>query len=571
MTGIICVNKDKDITSFGVVAKVRGITRERKAGHTGTLDPMATGVLPVMLGGATRFLNYLPDSDKGYRAVFELGKTTDTLDITGKIISTCDVSCNTDDVKKAMQKFVGVIEQVPPMYSAKSVDGVRLYDLARQGKEIEREACRVEIKSLELMDFDESRNTYTIDVLCSKGTYIRSLIDDIGKELGCGAVMTELTRTSAMGFDISDCVTIDELQVLKDNDEGFDGVLMPLEKIFECYKRVNVTSAQGKRFFNGGALDIKRIRTQIDDNEICTVYSEEKFLGLGQHIENELKVLRVLAKRDQMNNIIDDNERIAVALGDFDGMHLAHRTVTTGAKNVIIYCVNNHFSLLQKSIFERRFPNAVFADFEEIKNQSGEEFINNTLIGRFNAGMILCGFNFKFGKNASWSAVDLRNHLEKQGIWVRILEHLDYDGMPISSTRIRKAVAQGDIKGANQMLGYNFTFESEVISGDKRGRTIGFPTINQHLPEGLIVPKYGVYESRAFIEDKEYKAFTNIGIRPSWRVDKPLCETHIFDFSGDLYGKVVRIELIDYKRAEKTFSSVEELKEQLDYDKSSIV
>ena len=121
------------------------------------------------------------------------------------------------------------------------------------------------------------------------------------------------------------------------------------------------------------------------------------------------------------------------------------------------------------------------------------------------------------------------------------------------------------------MLGYNFTFENEVIGGDRRGRTIGFPTINQHLPEGLIVPKYGVYESRTFVDGKEYKSFTNIGIRPTWRVDKPLCETHIFDFNGDLYGKTVRVELIDYKREEKIFKNVEELKEQLDYDKSSIV
>ena len=183
----------------------------------------------------------------------------------------------------------------------------------------------------------------------------------------------------------------------------------------------------------------------------------------------------------------------------------------------------------------------------------------------------MCGFNFRFGKNASWSALDMRKYLEQRDVWVRILEHLDYDGMPISSTRIRACISEGKIKDANEMLGYNFTFESKVISGDHRGRTIGFPTINQHLPEGLIVPKFGVYESRVFVDGKEYKSFTNIGIRPTWRVDEPLCETHIFDFNGDLYGKTVRVELVDYKREEKIFSSVEELKEQLNYDKSSIV
>ena len=226
---------------------------------------------------------------------------------------------------------------------------------------------------------------------------------------------------------------------------------------------------------------------------------------------------------------------------------------------------------MQKSIFEKRFPNTVFADFDEIKNMQGEEFIEKILIEKFKAGVVLCGFNFRFGKMASWSAADMREYLEKKDVWVRILEHLDFEGEPISSTRIRKALKNGDIENANSMLGYNFTFENEVIKGDKRGRTIGFPTINQHLPNGLIVPKYGVYESRAFVDGKEYKAFTNIGIRPSWRLDEPLCETHIFDFDGDLYSQVVRIELVKYKREEKIFKSVEELREQLNYDKSSIV
>lgn len=263
--------------------------------------------------------------------------------------------------------------------------------------------------------------------------------------------------------------------------------------------------------------------------------------------------------------------RKAVALGDFDGMHLAHKTVITGAQNTIIYSVNNKFSLLQKSLFEERYPNTVFADFSEIKNMDGEEFINKILLEKFSAGIVLCGYNFRFGKNASWNAMDLRNYLEKKDVWVRILEHLDYDSEPISSTRIRRAVKEGKIEQANKMLGYHFTFEAPVVEGDKRGRTIGFPTINQHLPTGLTVPKFGVYESRSYIDGRGYSSFTNIGIRPTWRVDEPLAETHIFGFEGDLYGKSIRIELIEYLREEKEFSSVEELKQQLEYDKSSII
>lgn len=299
MTGIICVNKEKDITSFGVVAKLRGITGEKKAGHTGTLDPMATGVLPVMFGGATRFLNFLPDSDKGYRATFKLGMTTDTLDITGEVTSQNEVAVNVNDVKNAMRDFVGVIDQIPPMFSAKSVDGVRLYDLAREGKIVEREACKVEIKNLDLVSFDDNEHIYQIDVLCSKGTYIRSLIDDIGKKLGCGAVMTELCRTKAMGFDLSNCVTLAELQERKDSGKGFDDVLIDIERMFDCYKKVRVSPAQSTRFFNGGALDINRVQKNIVPDEICAIYSDKnEFLGLGQRQDEELKVLRILSVRE---------------------------------------------------------------------------------------------------------------------------------------------------------------------------------------------------------------------------------------------------------------------------------
>lgn len=297
MTGIICVNKDKDITSFGVVAKVRGITREKKAGHTGTLDPMATGVLPIMLGGATRFLNFLPDSDKGYRATFVLGKTTDTLDITGNITAEYDVNVDRNDVLDVLPKFVGKIMQVPPMFSAKSVDGVRLYDLARQGKEIEREACEVEIKSLELVE--SNGNEYVIDVLCSKGTYIRSLIDDIGKVLGCGATMTELCRTRAMGFSLDDCVSIDDLQNVKDNSGDFGTFLHSVEEMFGDYERVYVSPKQAIRFCNGGALDITRVKNAPSVNIPCAVYdSEGQFLGLGENNSVELKMLRLLSRRD---------------------------------------------------------------------------------------------------------------------------------------------------------------------------------------------------------------------------------------------------------------------------------
>ena len=302
MTGIICINKPKDITSFGVVAKVRGITREKKAGHTGTLDPMATGVLPIMLGGATRFLNYLPDSDKGYKAQFLLGKTTNTLDITGEITGEYEVNVGIDDVEKALDDFHGKINQIPPMYSAVSVDGQRLYDLARKGIEVERKARKVEIKELTLVKelCSETENLYTINVICSKGTYIRTLIDDIGKKLGCGAVMTELERTLAMGFTLQNCVSLENMQERKDNELGFDDVLKSVEEMFSSYESVFVSPLQAKRFQNGAPLDANRIKKTLE-NKSYKVYSQDiGFLGLGRYNNdtNELCVERLLVKRD---------------------------------------------------------------------------------------------------------------------------------------------------------------------------------------------------------------------------------------------------------------------------------
>lgn len=292
MTGIICINKSKDITSFGVCAKMRGITGEKKCGHTGTLDPMATGVLPIMLGGATRFLDFLPESDKKYRASFILGKTTDTLDITGKITAEYPVNAGAVDVKNALNDFRGRIMQIPPMYSAVSVNGERLYDLARKGIDIERRPREVEIKLLELIG--EESGEYTIDILCTKGTYIRSLIDDIGKKLGCGAVMTSLVRTEAMGFTLNDCITLEEAEQIKSCKENFEDFLIPIDKSLDFYDSISVTPAQSIRFKNGGALDTARIKYKLKNACLYRVYSAQKeFLGLGEVSDNELKAKKI--------------------------------------------------------------------------------------------------------------------------------------------------------------------------------------------------------------------------------------------------------------------------------------
>lgn len=290
LTGFIFLDKPEDITSFTAVNKVRRVLGVKKAGHTGTLDPMATGVLPIMLGGATRFSQYLPVHDKSYRAGILLGTVTDTLDTTGEIIETNDVNVTQADIENAVKAFVGNIKQLPPMYSAVSKDGVRLYKLARQGIEIEREARDVTIYSIDIVSFVNERE-FIIDVSCSAGTYIRSLADDIGKKLGCGAVISSLRRTSANSILIEQTHTFEEIE--KAVSDGTVGeMITPCDKMLSCYPAVHISDKQSSRFTNGGELDLTRVRNCPDDG-ICRMYSpENRFLGLGK-IDRDNGILAV--------------------------------------------------------------------------------------------------------------------------------------------------------------------------------------------------------------------------------------------------------------------------------------
>lgn len=281
MTGIILLDKPKDITSFGAVARVRRICSEKKCGHTGTLDPMATGVLTIMLGGATRFCELLPSHDKAYIASFRLGTITDTLDITGKVLETREVNATAEQVREKIKDFVGDISQLPPMYSAVSINGQRLYDLARQGIEVERKAREVTVFSIDMLSENEQAGEYTISVECSSGTYIRTLIADLGEALGCGGVMTDLRRIKANGFEISQAVTLEELTAAAENGT-LENILIPVDKALEEYPVIKVTAAQAKRFRNGGELDLQRLKYPRMLGLFRIYDPEDNFMGLGE-------------------------------------------------------------------------------------------------------------------------------------------------------------------------------------------------------------------------------------------------------------------------------------------------
>lgn len=286
MTGVLILDKPAGFTSFDAVAVCRRLCHERKIGHTGTLDPMATGVLPLLLGKATRAASLLEDTDKEYEAGFRLGVATDTEDSTGKVLETSGTPVSREVLESLLPRFRGEIMQVPPMYSAVSKDGKRLYELARKGIEVERDARPVTIFKLELMEYHEETREGKLTVSCSKGTYIRTLIADLAKAAGSLGVMTALRRTKACGFTLADAITLDEAKALSEAGT-LEEKLRPVESLFVHLPTVTVSGAQAARFGNGGQLDLKRIpafrKQNPPDGEIVRVRGEKgEFLGLGQ-------------------------------------------------------------------------------------------------------------------------------------------------------------------------------------------------------------------------------------------------------------------------------------------------
>ena len=287
MDGVIILDKPQGFASFDALAVLRGLTKERKVGHTGTLDPMATGVLPLLLGRAAKAADLLPDTDKEYAARFRLGERRDTGDVTGKIVEKkegLEGLVSRAALEQAMAGFVGEIWQVPPMYSAVSVNGQRLYQLARQGIEVERPARQVVIARLELAEYDPAAGEGALWVECSKGTYIRTLIEDVAKAAGSCGTMTALRRVRACGFSEEEALSLDRLKELAGAGE-LASVLRPVEALFTEYPAVAVSPAQAVRFSNGGSLDMARLRLPriaLPQGQRLRVFGPgQRFLGLA--------------------------------------------------------------------------------------------------------------------------------------------------------------------------------------------------------------------------------------------------------------------------------------------------
>ena len=278
--GVLLVNKHKGVTSHDIVYKVRRLFGTKKVGHTGTLDPLATGVLVVLVGRAAKAAEYLVCDEKKYRAVIRLGLTSDSEDITGNILSVSDNFPDFDAVKQVCAEFVGNIKQIPPMYSALKVDGKKLVDLAREGKIIERQARDITIHSLSVTPTD-SETDYILDVHCSSGTYIRTLCADIGARLGCGAVMAELKRCEAGGFSVENSHSIEELEQMSEGEKM--ELLIPIESLFSSLDGVRLEAFYEKLSRNGCEIYQKKVKTSFDvGTRVRMLNSKGEFYALGE-------------------------------------------------------------------------------------------------------------------------------------------------------------------------------------------------------------------------------------------------------------------------------------------------
>ncbi len=278
--GVVIVDKHEGVTSHDIVFKIRKLFGTKKVGHTGTLDPMATGVLPILIGRTAKASEYLLAEDKAYEATIQLGITTDTEDISGKVLTKCDSLPTKEQFFEACAHFVGDIMQTPPMYSALKVNGQKLVDLARKGIEIERQARQIHIGSIVPEVIDEKSGTYRISVECSKGTYIRTLCADIGAYLGCGATMSALRRTKSGNFTINYAHTIADIEKMSENERA--SLLMPTESLFEELEAVHLSDFYAKLCRSGCEIYQRKIGTGIALGTRVRICDNNGFFALGE-------------------------------------------------------------------------------------------------------------------------------------------------------------------------------------------------------------------------------------------------------------------------------------------------
>ncbi len=582
--GFINLNKDKGYSSQYAVAAVKRLLHV-KAGHCGTLDPQAEGVLPICLGKATRLSGLVMGRPKTYIGEICFGEATSSYDAAGDITDIADASHLTAAmVEDVLPKFIGAIAQIPPAISALKQGGVPLYKRARRGEKLDLKARPVMIYDIRLLSFTPGVKAYAkIEVECGQGAYIRSLAFDIGRALQLPAHLSALQRTRTGEFVLSNTYTIQQIQDMA--EAGDLSFILPMNEVVDFIPQLVVNEKQKNKISHGHSIIAP---TEFNEGEqVRLVNNSHDLLALGTVVkDNDKKII----KMDKV--FIEPQANLACAIGNFDGLHLGHKALFTvlkqqkraiGSKSAVLTFEPHPLAIIKgqapQMITGAKLKDELLTEYfaidkvmtyeftHEVMNSTPEEFVDKIIVNQVKPQHVVVGYNFTFGIDGRGTASVLRSLCQDKGIDVTIVGEIDSQYGPVSSSNIRKYLADGNLEAVNEMLGYWFVIEGEVIYGNQLGRSIGYPTANCHTEINQAVPQNGVYATRIEHNGVTYDGVTNFGFKPTIGGEtKPLMEAHLFDTDLDLYGETIRVWFGKFLRPERKFASISELTAQINTD-----
>lgn len=596
-SGVILVDKPQGKTSHDVIYALRKMTGIKRIGHAGTLDPMATGLLVVLIGTATRLSDILSSRDKQYEATITFGSTTDTDDAEGNTLEQRPVPQELFDADFAQSFLAGLVgkqDQLPPKFSALKVEGKRAYDLARKGASFALKLREIEVLSAELCDTNEHNKTWTIRVHVSKGTYIRAIARDIGESLGCGAHLSGLRRIATHHdvFRIENAHTLEELKELCDEQAGISQAFVPLNALGlsqepSLYCRDEDVLC-GRYQFLVDAEDA----LPADRPDIALWSFDERLLSLGSYktedgarkLRDGAFLYRIRPSLVFPGGILGPNiGDSVVTLGVFDGVHRGHQALLQAtvrkARELNLPSVACTFDPSPKQHFGKQSVQDQLCSLEKriayIKKQgidyvfilpftdefsrlSGEEFLETLARSRCVPRALILGKDFHFGHRGLSTAETIAPYAHEHNISVETFELIEEQQQRISSTSVRAALLAGDIAHACELLGHEYAIDGFVVRGEGIGHTLGAPTANI-TPSQEIVVGEGVYAAHVAIGSDSYNAALFIGT-PRDESQKRTVEVSLYDFEGDLYGATVRVTPLKKVDDVSRYNSFEELK-----------
>lgn len=604
LSGVILVDKPVGWTSHDVVAKLRNLTGERRIGHNGTLDPFASGLMAVMIGPATRLSHYLTSTTKEYEATFTFGAFTDTDDCEGSIIESFEIYSELFDESFARQTIASLIgshEQIPPKYSAIKRDGVPAYKAARAGQDVDLSSRRITIFEADLISVDEGSVSWTVRLVVSKGTYIRSIARDLGETLKAGAYVSALRRTASGNLSVKDALTIPELIESIAQPSNTADHFLPIDCFIAGELPISSTdrhtiTGQSIAMAELPATESSRPLKNTDlvpivslDNRLLALYRPSTDSQMGDKLVPHIVFPRGVCG-PRVNPCI-------ATMGVFDGVHRGHAVllanVVERARAMGVTSVVVTFDVLPELVIEgQHVPDQLTAlehRIELIKQQGIDEviiipfdsgvaltnpsdFVSRYLLSRIAPVEFIVGDNFRFGHQGTGDYQVLAELLSPAGCLVRHVPLIALDDQHVSSTSIRQAINQGDIGQATKLLGRDITITGKVIAGQGNGAELGFPTANLDYTDNRLLLPDGVYAALVCIEGSNqiYSAAVFIGTPSTFEASQRAVEAHLLDYHADLYGMTLTLTLKSRIRETKTFASVSELTQAIEQDISQI-